>query len=671
MKNTRKRKCAVPLFVAVTVLFDELLLHFWVTDNLMTGRLLAVSAFALAWGGFLGLLVSLIPGPRGQKWAAVALSLALAVLYLMEYFLNDAYQTFMTFRTIFAGADGVAEDYLDLIGALLLQNAWRIGLMLLPALLFGLLASGTKIRWTMRALLAAIVIAASLLGVVVVQVFEVDAPRLTTAYNFDGAVRSFGLNTALVLDAVRRNDDQQPTFLPAPTSPEETESPSTEPQATEATETPTEPPIIYEDNALGLDFAALAQSESNSAVAAVHNYVASLTPTKQNEYTGLFEGKNLIFITAEAFSAEVVDPELTPTLYRLLNNGMHFTDYYQPSWGSSTTSGEFSNVTGIVPTTGGECMQEALQQDLFLTIGNRLQELGYHSVAYHNHTRTYYDRYLTHPALGYDSFVALGSGMEEGVKKLWPESDEEMMRFTVSRYIDRQPFSVYYMTVSGHALYSRSGNNMARRNFDAVDHLPYSDTVKCYLACNMELEYGMAYLVSQLEEAGIADDTVIVIATDHYPYGLENSDTWGNDKDYLSELYGREVTDCFIREHSALIIWSGCLEEQAPIVVDTPVYSLDILPTLCNLFGVEFDSRLLVGRDVFSEAQPLVFWPDYSWKTEKGSYDAVTGVFTPAEGVTVEAGYIEQIASLVSNKITYSSAVNRNDYFNYVADTLN
>ena len=406
-------------------------------------------------------------------------------------------------------------------------------------------------------------------------------------------------------------------------------------------------------------------------MAAVHNYVASLTPTKQNEYTGLFEGKNLIFITAEAFSAEVVDPELTPTLYRLLNNGMHFTDYYQPSWGSSTTSGEFSNVTGIVPTTGGECMQEALQQDLFLTIGNRLQELGYHSVAYHNHTRTYYDRYLTHPALGYDSFVALGSGMEEGVKKLWPESDEEMMRFTVSRYIDRQPFSVYYMTVSGHALYSRSGNNMARRNFDAVDHLPYSDTVKCYLACNMELEYGMAYLVSQLEEAGIADDTVIVIATDHYPYGLENSDTWGNDKDYLSELYGREVTDCFIREHSALIIWSGCLEEQAPIVVDTPVYSLDILPTLCNLFGVEFDSRLLVGRDVFSEAQPLVFWPDYSWKTEKGSYDAVTGVFTPAEGVTVEAGYIEQIASLVSNKITYSSAVNRNDYFNYVADTLN
>jgi len=669
MKKSKKIQCAAPLYLAGTVLFNELLLHFWVTEHLMIGRILAITAFSFAWGGFLGLLISLIPSPKWQKRTTVIFSLVLGIVCLLQYFLNDAYKKFMNFQTVFAGADGIAEDYFELVMGLLLQNAWRIGLVLLPVLIFGLVTKNPRTRWSLRGMLLAVTITASLLGVGVVQVFEVDAARLTTAYNFDSAVRSFGVNTALVLDAVRSNDDQQPTFLPAQTEPEETQA-ATEPEVTEVTEAPTEPPVVYEDNAMDLDFAALAEAESNSAVAAVHNYVASLTPTKQNELTGLFEGKNLIFITAEAFSAEVVDPELTPTLYRLLNNGMHFTDYYQPSWGSSTTSGEFSNVIGIVPTTGGECMQEPLQQDLFLTIGHRLQELDYYSVAYHNHTRTYYDRYLTHPALGYDKFVALGSGMEEGVKKMWPESDEEMMKFTVSQYIDHQPFSVYYMTVSGHALYSKSGNNMARRNFDAVDHLPYSDTVKCYLACNMELEYGMAHLVSQLEEKGIADDTVIVIATDHYPYGLERSDAWGTDKDYLSELYGQEVTDCFIREHSALIIWSGCLEEQEPIVVDTPVYSLDILPTLCNLFGVEFDSRLLVGRDVFSDAQPLVFWPDHSWKTEKGSFDAITGIFTPAEGVTVEDGYVEKIASLVANKITYSSAVNKNDYFNYVADAL-
>ena len=121
------------------------------------------------------------------------------------------------------------------------------------------------------------------------------------------------------------------------------------------------------------------------------------------------------------------------------------------------------------------------------------------------------------------------------------------------------------------------------------------------------------------------------------------------------------------RDYSALIIWSGCLEGQN-IVVDTPVYSLDILPTLSNLFGVEYDSRLLVGRDVFSDAEPLVLWPNYSWKTDKGTY--LSGVFTPAEGVQVEDGYADRISAIVRNKITYSKSVAEKDYFNYLAQEL-
>ena len=99
--------------------------------------------------------------------------------------------------------------------------------------------------------------------------------------------------------------------------------------------------------------------------------------------------------------------------------------------------------------------------------------------------------------------------------------------------------------------------------------------------------------------------------------------------------------------------------------MDTPVYSLDILPTLSNLFGVNFDSRLLVGRDVFSDAEALVLWPDYNWKTEKGCY--MGGKFTPAEGVEVEDDYVERISKIVQNKITYSRSVAKQDYFDYLA----
>jgi lipoteichoic acid synthase len=179
----------------------------------------------------------------------------------------------------------------------------------------------------------------------------------------------------------------------------------------------------------------------------------------------------------------------------------------------------------------------------------------------------------------------------------------------------------------------------------------------------------MASMIAQLEEAGIADDTVIVLATDHYPYGLEKSSTWGNDRDYLSELYGKPVSDCFIRDHNALIIWSGSIEGM-DIVVDSPVSSLDILPTLSNLFGVTYDSRLLVGRDVFSDAMPLVFWPQYDWKTDLGTYNHSTGIFTPAPGVEVDESYVEYINALVRGKITYSKSVQNYDYFNYITDAL-
>ncbi|MBR6603944.1 MAG: sulfatase-like hydrolase/transferase, partial [Clostridia bacterium] len=241
-----------------------------------------------------------------------------------------------------------------------------------------------------------------------------------------------------------------------------------------------------------------------------------------------------------------------------------------------------------------------------------------------------------------------------------------MMKFTFDKYCSEEPFNIYYMTVSGHCLYSWTGNSMSKRNRETFENMDASETIKAYHAANYELEKGLSYIVSQLEAKGMADDTVIVISTDHYPYGLEKGESWGNDKDYLSELYGYDPAgNIFLRDHSALIMWSGCLEDrEEKVVVDTPVYSLDILPTLLNLFGIEYDSRLLVGRDVFSEAEPIVLWTNYSWLTDKGTYDARTGTFTPMNGAEVDDAYVKRIKGIVGNKINYSKSVISLDYFN-------
>ena len=665
-----KKKFVVPgwLFVAAAAVFDEVMIHLWLMEGFSAATFFQVLLFAAGLGGVLAFLTSLLP-LKAQKWTAAALALLMVVLCLTEYFVEDAYMVFMPLAGILDGAGGVMSDFGGVVVQLLLRDWWRIVLLLLPTGAYLVMAQPKETTWKTRGILAGATAACYLLAVGVVHWAGVDGAKLNQNYNFDSAVRAFGVGAALTLDLVRdENVDQEMEFEIPETEPSTaaTEAPTT--GETETTTLATEP-VVYGQNVMDVDFAALAASEKNASVASIHKYVASLTPSNQNEYTGLFKGKNLIFITAEAFCAEVIDPVRTPTLYRLANEGIRFTDYYQPLWGGSTSTGEFSNLTGLVASAASKSIREANQQDLFLTMGNQLQKLGYFSAAYHNHDFDYYNRHETHTELGYSTYMGMGNGMEEGVTKQWPQSDLEMMEFTVDQYIDNQPFSIYYMSVSGHCRYSYAGNAMSRKNLDEISALmdgqDASDVLKAYYACQQELEHALTYLLRRLEEAGIADDTVIVLGTDHYPYAMEQGSTWGNTRNYLKELYGYSYKNEMQRDHSALIIWSGCIEDR-DMVVDTPVYSLDILPTLSNLFGVQYDSRLLVGRDVFSEAEPLVLWTDFSWKTDKGYY--MGGKFTPHEGVEVEDGYAERISKTVQNKINYSRSVAKQDYFNYLAE---
>jgi len=433
---------------------------------------------------------------------------------------------------------------------------------------------------------------------------------------------------------------------------------------TEKTGTPVS--FSEEYSQLDYDFTDLLNS-SDSEVKQLTQYITSLEASRKNEYTGLFKGKNLIVITAEAFCAEAIDETLTPTLYRLANQGIQFTDYYQQA-SAGTTGGEYQILFGLLPTRGGQSFKQTADHTNYFTLGSQLNRLGYNGWAFHNHTYTYYSRNLTHNNLGYShGFMGMGNGMEKYVKNLWPESDYEMFKNTVPMYILSQPFNVYYMTVSGHGSYDYATNAMVRKHWSEVKNLSqYTDPVKGYYACTLDLEAGLASLVEQLEAANIADETVIVLTSDHFPYGLDNDAGLGN-MPYLSELYGYNVKTPFQRDHNRLIIWSGCLEDNDPIVVNSPISSLDILPTLSNLFGTEWDSRLFPGRDVFSDAMPLVFNITYDWKTELGTYDATTKTFTPVSSdVTIPDGYVDSIRTIVRNKINLCKLMLSTDYFSYL-----
>ena len=435
-------------------------------------------------------------------------------------------------------------------------------------------------------------------------------------------------------------------------------------------EDPTDPtlPAGSAYHQMRIDFDAAIARANDETFTAACRWAQAQIPSANNDMTGLFAGKNLIIITAQTFSREVIDPERTPTLYRLATQGIEFTDYYQPTWGGATSSGEFAVLTGLVPAHGVQSILDTAGRDMPLTLGNQLRRQGYSSRAYcDDHSYEYLHRDLTHPNLGYDELLGIGNGLDFVLTEQWPYSDREMMGVVISQVLDgQQPFSVYCMMCSDQGAYDPRGNAMAAKHWAEVEDLPYSDRVKAYLAANMEVEYALRDLLDALERAGIADDTVIVLTSSEYPYALEKNEDYLNFEDYLAELYGKSVDNCFDRDRSTLIVWSGCLEGKN-YKVTTPTSSLDIVPTLSNLFGLEYDARLLVGRDVFSDQEPLVCWPDGSWKTDRASYNAATGEYAGVDGKEPYDDVMD-IHDAVQKRLQYCDDVLSVDFFGLLLD---
>lgn len=408
-----------------------------------------------------------------------------------------------------------------------------------------------------------------------------------------------------------------------------------------------------EYNIYDIDFESLINSNSDSKVLNMHKYFSSLEPTAKNKYTGLFKGKNLIFITAEGFDTIALDKDITPTLYKLANNGFVFNNYYQPLFPVSTSDGEYMNLTGLIPKEGVWSFYKSSKIKMPFGFGTMFKNQGYTSYGFHNHTYSYYDRDDSHPNIGL-TYIGCGNGLEKKMNcKHWPNSDKEMMDATIGYYLnDEKPFATYYMTVSGHLNYNFGGNNMASRNKKAVSKLSYSTAIKAYLATQIELDKAMSTLIDYLTKADKLDDTLIVMAADHYPYGLTTKQ--------MNEISKTDRTNKFENYHSTLIMYNPSLEKT---IVDKVVSSIDLLPTVYNLFGIEYDSRLFMGKDIFSDTEGLSIFSDRSWVSDKGKYNSVNKKFYKTTDEEVSNEYISNINNMVHKKFSMSSLILDTNYY--------
>ena len=654
---TRWRRLALPaLFMLAAVYLEELFLKLYCFHTLTVEGAIFTFLFTMP----LAILLGLLCGGTPVRLGRVLLPLCTGLVSVWVGTQVVYYHLFKAFLTVFSLTKMamVAQSFGEMAVGNVLANWLPILTMMVPTLLAlwfrerlipnDALAKGQRIR------MAAVAAAIQLLSMGLVLLCGGGVLSLRYIYYRTATpeleVQNFGVFTQTQLELRRvlfgiEPDAPDASAEPAPDkAPPDLEAPPPESNTFH-------PEAAPGSHTLPIDFDALIAGEEDEGLKQAHQWFSQREPSPENLWTGYFEGKNLVWIVAEGFSTLAMDPDRTPTLWKLSHQGFVFDNFYTPLWGLSTSDGEYVTTTGLIPKSGVWSYSLSSENYMPFALGNQFRQKGYRTLAFHDYLYSYYDRDKSHPNMGFE-YYALGQGLE--LEEVWPPSDLEMMEQIVPMFVDEERFMVYCLTVSGHLNYTRESNAMTRRHWDAVADLPYSEEVRGYLACQMELELALNSLVSQLEEAGKLKDTVIVLSADHYPYGL-------TDEQY-SELFGHQVDPVFEIFKNTLILWSGEMEGTA-VKVDKYCSSLDIMPTLSNLFGLDYDSRLIMGSDILSGSDELVIFANYSFICGDGYYNSVLDQFTRWDGGEPDLEEVAGLVAEVQNRVAFSATILDCDYY--------
>ena len=642
-----KKQFNVIFYLSFLIIYLEILTKIFVTKS-FSGILLTL-LFSIPIILILYLITNIFKR-KGNMVLTYIISVVFVIYYCFQFFFHRLFSNIFSFNTL--GLASNALDFTNIIFDVVIKNIWVVILYLIPIILLIIFHHHINFERASLKKILICFIATILIWIISLLCLNINKNDTYSAYNLyyninseSKTVETFGLFTYTRLDVKRvlfgfeekltMNEEPDIPNIPEEEEPEE---------------------VVPTYNEIEIDFDTLIANETNSTIKSMLEYFKNSDATNKNEYTGMFKGKNLIFILAEGFNMIAVDPELTPTLYKLSHEGFVFNNFYSPVF-LSTTGGEFQATTGLIPTQSILSDWKKSEPTISYALGNAFSNLGYTANGYHNWTYTYYSRQKTMKTLGFTSYMGCGNGMEDLINCSWLPSDVDMINQTLPLYQDNTPFVTYYVTVSGHApyAYNSTGNSIALKNIQYVKDLPYSNNVKAYLATQIELDRALEALIDGLEEQGILEDTVIALVGDHYPYTLTI--------DEVNELSDYERDEIVEVNRSNFILWNSEIET---VEVDKVGSQIDVLPTLLNLFGVEYDSRLIVGKDILSDAPGLAIFSNRSWVSDYGTYK--NGKFTLKEGVTLEntTEYVTSMNNLVSNRFTLSANIIKYNMYEYL-----
>lgn len=411
-------------------------------------------------------------------------------------------------------------------------------------------------------------------------------------------------------------------------------------------------------------FSSVIENETDDTLKAVSNYFINKTITDKNDYTGMFKDKNLIVIMMESANDIFINQEYYPNFYKLYSEGWSWDNNYSPRNSCATMNNEFSGMTSLYSIYNTCTASKYKNNSYFESIFNLFNKQNYVTFSSHDYTEAYYPRSTIHKNMG--------SGEYYGVQKLgisysneyknWANDDEFMeavLKIIDKKTSNKEHFMTWLTTVSSHQPYSVD-SIQGDKYYNMTKDTGYPSDVRRYMSKLKILDDGLGVLLKGLEDRGILDDTVIVLYGDHYPYGIS--------KEHLNEVLEYDTEEDMNAEQVPFVIYNSTVEAKK---FDQYTFYLNILPTLANLFDLDYDPRYYLGTDLFSnDAESLTVFADGSWKNEVGYYNAKKNKMKYYTDKTYTTEELNEINNEISTKVNISSTVIKENYFEHLKGKL-
>jgi len=400
-------------------------------------------------------------------------------------------------------------------------------------------------------------------------------------------------------------------------------------------------------------------ADQKKQIGKINDFFTTRGESKSNDMTGILQGKNVVLVLMESMDDWMITPEDTPTLYQLMEEGINFTNFYTPGFGSARTiNSEFCMNTGIYLPTTGSYVFDYVTNDWSQSIAAQMTANGYTSEVFHYNDPSFYSRGVFEPAMGYRTYNCYAD-YETDKDRLYddcllfdiPELNELFFR-------EGQTFNTI-ITRSAHLsyVYNEVLSHYALKQYPQYRGKYSSQEEDCARVKAKLVDDMFARLLTELESRGQLENTVIIGMTDHYTYGYKNVDEL---------LTLSDVDHTLLLEKTPCFIWSYGGPD---LEVSKTLNTSDLVPTALNLLGIDSPYDYL-GQDAFDPNYVgYAVFPDGSWASE-GVFCHVVNkqpvILENTENRPLSEEYLQKMATLAQEYIGISNLLLTSDYYKEV-----